>query len=399
MAMNNFKKLIPLFFFVFLSLNAYSQSPEKTQNLLISYTYLGTFPKETAQTALNKMPPLDVLDANYEVTLYKINYRTPAPDGHITTASGLLAVPAVTAEIGIVSYQHGTRFNREDAPSRMKESDAIYPALFSSHGGYLTVMPDYLGFGDNELPLHPYVQYETLASSSMDMLLAAKEFAKILKIKINDQLYIGGYSEGGFSSLALFELLATHHPEIPLTAVALGSAPYDWDETMRFIMLNPGPRATAYLAYFFYSLQTYKNYWANLDQIFVSPYNVLVPELFDGRHSTKEIISALPQNPALIFQATFFDAILNPLESDTEKLKNYFNHYDYRPTAPLLLVGTKGDKDVPYHGAEIAYNQFRKYSSAVFIQSVSDTLDHRDAGPYVFYEMLRFFKDFQPASE
>lgn len=258
-----------------------------------------------AQKALKKMSPLDVLEANYDVTLYKVNYKTPAPDGQITIASGLVAVPRVTDKVGIVSYQHGTRFKHEDAPSRIKEGDYVYPALFSSHGGYMTVMPDYLGLGDNELPLHPYVQYETLASSSVNMLLAAKELTNIIKIELNDQLYIGGYSEGGFSSLVMFELLTQKYPNIPVTAVALGSAPYDWDETMKFIMLDPGPRATAYLAYFFYSLQTYKNYWADLNQIFVSPYNTFIPELFDGLHSTKEILDVLPQNPALIFNRIF----------------------------------------------------------------------------------------------
>ncbi|WP_165831578.1 alpha/beta hydrolase family protein [Legionella qingyii] len=392
--MANLKKIIFFSLYFFLSIT-YGQSQERNE-ILVNYNYLGTFSKEMAQVALKKMHPLDALEANYDVTLYKINYKTPAPDGHITTASGLVAVPHINDTLGIVSYQHGTRFNHEDAPSKMKEGDAIYPALFSSHGGYLTVMPDYLGFGDNELPLHPYVQYETLASSSMNMLLAAKQLAKIIKIDLNDQLYIGGYSEGGFSSLVLFELLTTQYPDIPVTAVALGSAPYDWNETMQFIMRNPGPRATAYLAYFFYSLQTYKNYWLDLNQLFVSPYHATIPELFDGHHSTKEILNALPQNPALIFQPEFFDAILNHTEDNSEKLKNYFNHYSFSPTAPLLLVGTKGDTDVPYHGAEIAYEQFKKSGSAVFIKSVSDTLDHRDASPYVFYEMLQFFKRFHP---
>ncbi|MCW8397271.1 alpha/beta hydrolase [Legionella sp. PATHC038] len=394
--MIHFKKIILFFFSFFLSINTYSQSLTNQQTILVSYTDLGTLSKEAAQTILKKMPPLDGLEASYDVTLYKINYKTPAPDGHMTVASGLMAVPSVAADVGIVSYQHGTRFNHEDAPSRMKESDSIYPALFASHGGYLTVLPDYLGFGDNELMLHPYVQYETLASSSVNMLLAAKELAKIINIKVNEQLYVGGYSEGGFSSLVLFELLTKQYPNIPVTAVALGSAPYDWDETMKFIMLDPGPRATAYLAYFFFSLQTYKNYWTDLNQIFVSPYNAIVPELFDGLHSSKEILDALPQNPALIFQQEFFNAILEHTDGNSENLKNYFNHYDFSPTAPLLLVGTKGDKDVPYHGAELAYDQFTKYSSAVYIQSVSDTLDHRDAAPYVFYEMLQFFKQFHP---
>lgn len=388
------RKIIFFLLCSFLNSFSYSQPMKNGKQILVSYVPVGKLSKDIAQTALNKMPPLDAFSANYEVSLYKIHYKTPAPDGHITIASGLVAVPSTRAKTGIVSYQHGTRFNREEVPSRMNEGDYIYPALFASHGGYLTVMPDYLGLGDNELVLHPYVQYETLASSSVDMLVAAKEFAKKINFETNDQLYIAGYSEGGFSSLVMFELLATREAKQPITAVALGSSPYDWDETMKFIMLNPGPRATAYLAYFFYSLQTYKNYWTDLNQIFVSPYSTLIPELFDGLHSNNEILNALPQNPALIFQSEFFYAILNHTEKNSEKLKHYFNHYDFTPTAPLLIVGTKGDKDVPYYGAEIAYNQFVQRNSSVFIKSVSDHLDHKEAAPYVLAEMIRFFKQY-----
>lgn len=393
-AMVSLRKIIFFLLCFFLNTFSYSQSIENEKQVLVSYIPMGKLSKDIAQMALNQMPPLDALEANYEVSLYKIRYKTPAPDGHITIASGLVAVPSTMTKAGVVSYQHGTRFNREEAPSRMKEGDYIYPALFASHGGYLTVMPDYLGLGDNELALHPYVQYETLASSSVDMLLAAKELAKEINFETNDQLYIAGYSEGGFSSLVMFELLVTQYSKHPITAVALGSAPYDWEETMKFIMLNPGPRATAYLAYFFYSLQTYKNYWADLSQIFISPYNAIIPELFDGLHSNNEILSALPQNPALIFQSEFFNAILNHTENNSEKLKQYFNHYDFTPTAPLLLVGTKGDKDVPYYGAEIAYNQFIQHSNNVFIKSVSDQLDHKEALPDVLSEMIKFFKQY-----
>lgn len=115
--------------------------------------------------------------------------------------------------------------------------------------------------------------------------------------------------------------------------------------------------------------------------------------MFDGLHSNDEILNALPQNPALIFQAEFFYAILNHTENNSEKLKHYFNHYDFIPTAPLLLVGTKGDKDVPYHGAEIAYTQFVQHNSPVFIKSVGDYLDHKEAAPYVLSEMIRFLNN------
>ncbi|CEG58637.1 alpha/beta hydrolase family protein [Legionella fallonii] len=379
----------------FLNSFVYAQTTTSCDKTLVDYVYLGELSKDTARLVLKKTPPLDTLEINYDVNFYKITYKTPAPDGHMTVASGVVAAPIVLeGTVGIVSYQHGTRFNRDDVPSKKIEKNYTNPAVFASHGGYFTVMPDYLGLGDNELSLHPYMQYETLASSSIDMLIAAKELAEMLHYPLNDRLFLTGYSEGGFSTLVMFESLATKYADLPITAVALGSAPYDWEETMKFIMTEPGPRASAYLAYFFYSLQAYKSYWTDLSQIFTSPYNILIPELFDGYHSNQEILDTLPQYPMLIFQAEFFNAILNHSESNSGLLKEYFNHYHFSPTAPLLIVGTKGDRDVPYHGAEIAYDNFIQFSDSVFIKSVSDVLDHSGAAPYILKEQLMFFKKY-----
>lgn len=396
MSLSTWVKRIVFIYLCFFNIYGYTTILEHTQEKLVDYTYLGELSADMARLALKKAPPLDTLDARYALNIYSIHYKTLTPDREITIASGLVAMPIVSeGQIGTVCYQHGTRFTRDDVPSRYSKASYTNLAVFGSHGGYMTVMPDYLGLGDNDLPLHPYGQADTLASSSVDMLLAAKELASQLNYPLNDRLYLTGYSEGGFSTLVMFEHLVQNYKNIPITAVALGSAPYDWEETIRFILLDPGPHATAYAAYFFYSLQYYKHYWSSLDEIFVSPYNTMVPLLFDGKHTSKEILKALPQEPKKIFQSKFFNAILDPTETNSEKLKILFNHYSFIPTAPLLLVGTRGDKDVPYHGSEIAYDSFSKLSDFVYIKSVSDQLDHGEAGSFVLKEQLDFFKQYE----
>lgn len=358
---------------------------------LVSYVYLGKFSREQAQLVLKNTPPLDMLAVNHVLKLYKLNYKTLAPDGNQTLASGLVALPASPKKkIAIVSYQHGTRVLRSDVPSSVNEKYTIYLATFGSHGGYMTVLPDYLGLGDSDLMLHPYIDAATLASSCIDMVIAAKEFASILNYPLNDNLYLGGYSEGGFSTMVMFEALA-QNKTLPVSAVAVGSAPYDWEETMHFILNEPGPRATVYLAYFYYAMQTYKNYWEGLDEIFAKPYSSLIPLLYDGRHQLPDILHDLPLEPREIFQDAFYTALINQQDRNNDALKNNFNHYDFTPNAPLLLVGTKGDRDVPYHGAEIAYDVLKTKTNSVYLKSVSDVLDHIEAAPFVLKEELDFF--------
>lgn len=363
---------------------------------LIDYVFLGQFNKETAKLATQKIPPLNTLDMKYSLNLYKVRYHTPAPDGKTVMASGLVAMPiAPQKSVAVVSYHHGTRIVRTDVPSSNDERNAIYLATFGNSAGYMVVMPDYLGFGDSEVQLHPYVDAKTLARTSIDMLIAAKELAADLNYPINDKLFLAGYSEGGFTTNVVYEELLKHYPQLHVTATSPGSAPYDWDETMRFIFLQPGPRASTYLAYFFYSNQTYNHYWSGLDEIFKKPYNTLIPVLYDGKHSNKEVLEGLPADPKEIINETVLNDVMNGTDPHSAELKANFNHFDFTATSPMLMIGTKGDHDVPYHGAEIAYEVLRAKSNLVQMQSVSDVLDHLQAFPVVTKAQLEFFKRYE----
>lgn len=360
---------------------------------LLNYSLLGELSKENANQILQKVPPLHTLVADYSVSLYKIQYETQAPDGSKTRASGLVSMPLLMGKkTGIVSYFHGTRVTRQDVPSNLQLKDYIYPAVFSSNGGYMLVMPDYLGLGESDLPIHPYVHAESLARSSIDMLMAAKELARNLNYPLNDDLFLGGYSEGGFTALVTYESLLKDYPKIRVAATAPGSAPYDWNETMRFIVLDPGPRATLYGAYLLYSMQTWFHYWSGLDMIFKPPFDTAIPLLFDGSHEYIEILASLPNDPREIIKEAFIDGLLNGADKNNDELLTNFNHYNFVSKSPLLLVGSKGDRDVPYRGAEIAYEQLKRQSNEVYIKSVSDTFDHKEALPFVINEQLEFFK-------
>lgn len=389
-----FVRHLLILFFALIS-SSYAVTNQKPAFKLKDMAYLGAFTPRQGRLVTKKMPPLDKLQMKYTLGIYRIHYYTTAPDGTLTTASGLVAMPDdPVSSVGIVSYTHGTRVLRDDVPSRNNEKNAIYLAVFGSSGGYMVVMPDYLGLGDSTLPLHPYVQAETLASASIDMLIAAKEMAAKADYPLNDKLFLAGYSEGGYTADVMYEALLKQHPELPVTAAAPGSAPYDWQESMRFITMQPGPRATTYLAYFFYSLQTYHHYWSGMSEIFKAPYDTLIPTLYDGLHTGPEILAALPQDPRDLLQAGFMKSLLNGTEKHSKEMEADFNHYNFTATSPMLMVGTKGDHDVPYHGAELAYEVLRAKSDKVILQSVSNDLDHLTAFPLVTKAQLDFFKQY-----
>lgn len=362
---------------------------------LIDYSFIGQFTSEQAKQAMQKVPPLSTLPMNFSLNTYKIHYQTTAPDGTKAIASGLVAMPiSPEKSVGIVSYHHGTRILRTDVPSKNDERNSIYLATFGNSGGYMVVMPDYLGLGDSSVKLHPYVDANTLANTSIDMITAAKELAASLNYAVNDQLFLTGYSEGGFTTTVTYEEILKHHPELPVTAVSPGSAPYDYNVTMKFVATEPGPRSSVYLAYFFYSLQTYYHYWSGMDEIFKKPYDTLIPILYDGAHTNQQILDAIPKDPRALLNDVFLNNLLQGTDPHTREMQANFNHFDFTPTSPMLMVGTKGDHDVPYHGAEIAYDVFKTKTDKVYMKSVSDVLDHITAFPVITREQLAFFKQY-----
>ncbi len=385
----------PLAIFIGLSAALFNSYSFAENTKLINYTYVGELTKDAAKLALEAMPPLNTLNPSNTAQLYKITYKTTTVSGSESIASGLIALPNQKKEnLAIISYFHGTRVNRNDAPSQFAKNYYIYPAVFTNTGGYMLVMPDYLGLGDSNVALHPYIHANTLASTSIDMITAAKEFAQSTHVNLNGKLYLAGNSEGGFTTMVTYESLLKNHPELSVTAAAPGSAPYDWQETIPYLTTQPGPRAALYAAFFFYSMQTYFHYWSGLNVIFKAPYDQLVPNLFDGAHDGNQIQAALPVNPKDLLTEDFFAAMVNGTDKNVNALMKNFNHYDFVSTAPLLLVGSKGDHDVPFHGAELAYDVLKQKSDKVILKSVSDVFDHLQAFPSVVKEQLDFFKKY-----
>jgi pimeloyl-ACP methyl ester carboxylesterase len=109
------------------------------------------------------------------------------------------------ANLPLISYQHGTLTNLEEAPSNYGGDEIKYLAPIISSAGYAISVPDYIGYGASDSYPHPYEHAETLGSASFDMLMAAKEFFDYIDITLSDKLFITGYSEGGNATMALHQ--------------------------------------------------------------------------------------------------------------------------------------------------------------------------------------------------
>jgi len=182
---------------------------------------------ERAIDALGRKAP--AIAPRYDVTNHRLIYYTIDGQGLPIKASGLVSVPvkAPGAPSPVLSYQHGTLFNDARAPSNHAVASEVVVALASL--GYIVVAADYVGYGVSRGALHPYLLAEPSAAAVLDLLTAAQSWRHQAGIADNGQLFLTGYSEGGYVTLAAHRAMQTaDSPHLRhLLASVAGGGPYD----------------------------------------------------------------------------------------------------------------------------------------------------------------------------
>ena len=297
------------------------------------------------------------LQATNDVDVYTVSYQTLDPNGELTPASALIAFPTgLDTPRPLVAYQHGTIVKRSDA---LTENTFDAPTLGLAANGYVVVSADYLGFGASKL-LHPYVHAHSLAVSLIDALRAGRKLAETENIDLNQQLFLAGYSEGGYATLALQRELETHHTdEFPITASAPMAGPYDLSGTMVQRILDPSPHPNPYyFSYIFLMLEQVYGLFDGLGEVFQAPYNSSILDYFDGEHDGSEINAYLPDSTGQLYQATILEALNDP----GSKLHTVFAANDlirWRPTVSTRLYHCLNDEQVPFANSQVAYENFQ----------------------------------------
>ena len=332
-------------------------------------------------------------DTVYAVKIYRVKYQTTTVDGEFTTASGIVAIPSLSAAaLPLLSYQHGTILKRQLAPSIQRQD---FVGIGVASQGYVVSIPDYLGLGSSE-GLHPYVHASSLASASVDMIRATREFAISKSITLQDSLYLMGYSEGGYATMALHrDIQNNHQGEFQIKASAPMAGPYDLSGIMKDSLLSDSPHPSpGYVPYVFLAYNRIYNLYSDLTEVFVSPYNSTLPSLFNGETALQDINSQLPATPKDMFKESFVaDVLTNPNNPFVLKLKEN-DLYDWKPEAPMYLLHSREDDQVPYLNTIKAYNRFVANGATDIQIDTSNEGTHSTASRVLFPRALEWFAQF-----
>ncbi len=265
----------------------------------------------------------------YDVTSYRLEYLTTDADGQVVRASGLVSVPikAAGAASPLLSYQHGTIFRDAEAPSNNAVASEL--AVVLSSLGFIVLAPDYVGYGASRGTPHPYLLAEPSAAAVVDFLVAAETWRRNDGVRDNGQLFMAGYSEGGYVTMAAHRALQRANSPLlqKLRLVVPGAGPYDvqgtLDGLLRMIreeqpvlgaLIDPG-----LLRYLGSSLR---------------------------RELREEILEhLLPDDADVVIDTRFIDFFL---ADDLGAIARIANVHEWTPDLPVRLFHGRDDRTVPY---------------------------------------------------
>ena len=402
---------------------------------LVSVVQTGSIPQSLAAPALGQLG--FNLTAEYGVTVYKVRYTMADLSGEIDTVSGLLSIPegndADTKQFPRLVSQHGTTVNKFAVPSAFSvnaiisgENPTDVSPLYATQG-YVTVAPDYLNMGEDEDGFHPYVHAETEALAALRM-LEALATDPVYAARVNEQLFVTGYSQGGHASMALHELLVEEADLAAgneVTAAAHMSGPYSISGVMRAEVILDSTDFL-YLGFLPYTILSYQAAYpelaGGLDTIFRPAYVGFVEAFRDGYETgavgldslTRDLLFALGAQslietgdtllyPFLLLQPEFEAMLRDDSLSTWRTVLRDNDTYDFDNPTPTRLYYCEGDDQVNFRNSVVAADSLAARGAtdteAVRLDTDAEPLDHGGCAEPAIVASLAFFAGFQRVDE
>jgi len=296
--------------------------------------------------------------ARFGTVARRFTYETVDPYGLSITNSALLILPVgPNGPLPLASVQHGTMMLKTDAPSQPGSGD-IWASVLATYG-YAVVAADYLGLGSSP-GYQAYLHAKSEATCVVDALRAGKALCASNNVTLNGQLFLAGYSQGGHVTMAAHRELETFHTdEFTVTACAPCAGPYDLGgATIESLLTDPAYPHPSYFALLLAAYLPIYQLGDTLEELLASPYRTTLTTNLDGAHDWPLIEASMPADPIAIlrpdFQADFRTNVNNTFRQAL--IEN--NTFAWTPTAPMKMFHCRGDRDVVFANAQIAYHSF-----------------------------------------
>ena len=370
---NNFQKILALLFLVIFTSchNLFKDDDDKPAPIyLVSYEFMNSYPAAIVENMFNELvnnnPEMEVIHerVKYGFIVYKITYKTTF-EGKPIIASGLVSAPISEGPFPVLSYQNGTNTLHGEAPSINPNRDLYFLLEIVASTGVVIALPDYLGFGSTDNMFHPYLHAGSTVPVVLDMLRAVKELGTLRGFVVSNDLYLTGYSMGGWATLQVQKEIETNHRnEFNLKASAPSAGPYDLSFINSYILGRQTYPQPYFMGFVYNSYENLGIINTSLDEIFNAPYHTRIPNLFDGSLSGVEINQQLSTNISELFTEDFrmnyntdakFASVIEALEANSIEAWNV--------TTPTHFVHGTEDELVPFQVSQNMHQQLSETSS------------------------------------
>ncbi|GAB3735361.1 lipase family protein [Spirosoma lituiforme] len=331
-----------------------SPVPSRT---LVSSSLIGEYSTAQLRSRFTGVNAALQIFVRYSVKAYRLEYTTTNTDGKTIRASGAIIVPVMSTPIPMLSMQHGTITNDSDAPSYFNTSSEAYSfgSVFASQG-YIITAPDYIGYGASKDLPHTYEQRNGLATASLDMLRAARDFLSDQQINWDKRLFIAGYSEGGYATMSLQKKIEEETgSEFNLVASSCGAGAYDKPAFMKQIINEKSAGVDYINRLYVWVLLTY-------DRIY--GINRPMSGYFKEPYASQIAAQGMGASVNVSLNQIFTDSFKQGINDGTDKAflaaVQDNDVHDWKPRTPTRLYHGDADEIVNFLNSQNAYDAMTK---------------------------------------
>jgi hypothetical protein len=368
---------------------------------LVRMELVGTMNKEVLKAALTSQgygqyAPL--LQSN--VRLLRAVYTTTYPEGNKINVSGALLISEnYDDRFPTVVLNHGTYGNRNSAPSEEIRSipsiDVFLGITIASVFDCALLIPDYIGYGESKSVTHPYTHGESLGQTGLDFIRACREYMAdpAVALPFNGNIFVTGYSEGGYASVALHKAIDAHPAEgLKVLKTVAGAGAYDLVAFSKEIVGNLQPLGTRMLSSYLWVIGMYKNdfrYSKEYADIFSAADHALLQTIGYDLAYYKNETAKLPLHDIAseLFRPGFISGILDETDTEFVRISQQNSLVDFAPKDSLIFVYGDADNWVYPVNSENAYNAMLKKGCKVKAYEVPGG-DHDTTLPFYIEVVL-----------
>ena len=330
----------------------------------------------------------------------KISYVTVGEDDVPVNASGLLVIPTASADyqayraslgltpftVSMINENHGTIFTNAEAPTNVEVKNGLpdYPiaVLMSGFAGFASVIPDYIGYGDSNDVSHPYMLKKASARSSVDMIKASMKYMQDTGVAVNHQLYVSGYSQGGYNAMATAQSIEDGAlTNVNLMGVAAMAGPHAIEDLGDIVI--DANHTMMYPAFLGYLADSYAYYYddVNLADMTVETNTTKFHNLFDGSNINVVIHANLGLTAnggfgAYKADALFKDSFITDYQNNVNSVirpkfaenKSYTS--DWTPKTKINLIHCIDDEIIPFTMSQNAFVELNATGADVTLSPI-----------------------------